>query len=87
MLDDHLKKLIREVLREELEPLKKQLADRKAPAKLYGARAIASHLGMSPQTVYNRASKRTIPVHYEGSTMIAYTEELDEWTRAGRKAF
>jgi excisionase family DNA binding protein len=48
-----------------------------------GAVAIARYLGCPPSRVYALASAGRIPIHRDGSNLVARTSELDDWLRAG----
>jgi hypothetical protein len=79
LADDLVAALVAEVERRVLERLD-------APATgrwLRGAQAIADHVGCAPDRIYALSSARRIPVHRDGSTLVARTDELDGWLRAG----
>ena len=63
------------------------LADRDAGAGddgwLRGADRIAAYLDCPRSRVYALASARRIPVHHDGSALIARRSELDRWLRDG----
>jgi excisionase family DNA binding protein len=50
---------------------------------LRGADAIAGHIGAPRSRVYALASAGRIPVHRDGSALLARRSELDEWLRNG----
>jgi hypothetical protein len=50
---------------------------------LRGADKIAAHLDCPRSRVYALASARRIPIHRDGSALIARVAELDAWVRAG----
>jgi excisionase family DNA binding protein len=50
---------------------------------LRGADAIAAHIGAPRSRVYALASAGRIPVHRDGSALLARRSELDEWLRNG----
>jgi len=50
---------------------------------LRGAEKIARHIDCPPSRVYALASARRIPVHHDGSALIAKRSELDEWVLRG----
>jgi hypothetical protein len=50
---------------------------------LRGAQAIADHIGASRSRVYGLSSMRRIPVHHDGSALVARKSELDAWVRSG----
>jgi excisionase family DNA binding protein len=57
-----------------------------APAEdgwLRGAERIAAYLDCPRSRVYALASARRIPVHRDGSALIARRPELDEWLLGG----
>jgi hypothetical protein len=62
------------------------LGERQLPAEdawLRGAGAIAEYIDSPPSRVYALASARRIPVHRDGSALIARRTELDAWIRDG----
>jgi hypothetical protein len=50
---------------------------------LRGADKIASYIDAPASRIYALASARRIPVHKDGSALIARRSELDEWIRSG----
>ena len=50
---------------------------------LRGAEMIAAYIDSPRSRVYALASARRIPVHHDGSALIARRSELDQWLRAG----
>lgn len=50
---------------------------------LRGAKRIAVYLDCPPSRVYALASARRIPVHHDGSALIARRSELDQWLLDG----
>lgn len=50
---------------------------------LRGAEMIAAYIDSLRSRVYALASARRIPVHHDGSALIARRSELDQWLRAG----
>jgi hypothetical protein len=50
---------------------------------LRGAERIGRYIDASSSRVYALASARRIPVHRDGSSLIARRSELDEWIRNG----
>ena len=64
----------------------KVLAEREAPAEdawLRGADRIAEYIDAKPSRVYALNSAKRIPVHKDGSLLIARRSELDQWLLAG----
>lgn len=62
------------------------LADRRSPVDdgwLRGASRIAAYIDCPRSRVYALASARRIPVHHDGSALIACRSELDRWLRDG----
>ena len=64
------------------------LADRQAPAEdgwLRGAERIAAYIDSPPSRVYALATctPARIPIHRDGSALIARRSELDAWLLAG----
>ena len=50
---------------------------------LRGADKIADYIDSPRSRVYALASARRIPVHHDGSALIARRSELDQWLRTG----
>jgi hypothetical protein len=50
---------------------------------LRGAERIANYIDAPPSRVYALASARRIPIHHDGSALIARRSELDGWILAG----
>ncbi len=50
---------------------------------LRGAERIAAYLDCPRSRVYALVSARRIPVHHDGSALIARRSELDSWLLAG----
>jgi hypothetical protein len=50
---------------------------------LRGAEKIADYIDSPRSRVYALVSARRIPVHHDGSALIARRSELDSWLRAG----
>jgi hypothetical protein len=50
---------------------------------LRGAEKIAAYIDSPRSRVYALASARRIPVHHDGSALIARRSELDHWLQAG----
>jgi hypothetical protein len=50
---------------------------------LRGADRIADYIDSPRSRVYALVSARRIPVHHDGSALIARRSELDRWLRAG----
>jgi len=50
---------------------------------LRGASKIAAYIDCSRSRVYALVSARRIPIHHDGSALIARRSELDRWLRAG----
>ncbi len=50
---------------------------------LRGAERIAAYIDSPRSRVYALASARRIPVHHDGSALIARRGELDQWLRSG----
>jgi excisionase family DNA binding protein len=63
------------------------VAEREAPREadgwLRGADAIAAYLDCPRSRVYALTSAGRIPVHHDGSALIARRSELDRWIREG----
>jgi hypothetical protein len=50
---------------------------------LRGADKIGGYIDCSRSRVYALVSARRIPIHHDGSALIARRSELDRWLRAG----
>ena len=50
---------------------------------LRGAERIAAYIDAKPDRVYALASARRIPVHKDGSALVARKSELDRWIESG----
>lgn len=50
---------------------------------LRGADRIAAYIDCPRSRVYALASARRIPVHHDGSALVARRSELDRWLRGG----
>jgi hypothetical protein len=50
---------------------------------LRGADKIADYIDSPRSRVYALVSARRIPVHHDGSALIARRSDLDEWLRSG----
>lgn len=50
---------------------------------LRGAEKIAAYIDAPPSRVYALSSAGRIPVHHDGSALIASRSELDAWMRDG----
>jgi hypothetical protein len=63
------------------------LAERSRPTSsdgwLRGAERIAAYIDAPRSRVYALASARRIPVHHDGSALIAKRSELDAWLQRG----
>jgi excisionase family DNA binding protein len=60
--------------------------ERQAPAEdgwLRGADRIASYIDAPRSRVYSLVSAGRIPVHKDGSALVARKTELDAWVRSG----
>jgi excisionase family DNA binding protein len=59
-------------------------SDRKeADGWLRGADKIAAYIDAPRSRVYALVSARRIPIHHDGSALIARRSELDEWLEGG----
>lgn len=50
---------------------------------LRGAEKIAEYIDCSTSRVYSLVSAKRIPVHHDGSALIARRSELDRWLESG----
>lgn len=65
------------------ELLMEQAAETSDDGWLRGAKKIAAYLDCPDSRVYALASARRIPVHRDGSALIARRSELDKWLFGG----
>lgn len=75
--------LVERIARRAAELLSEQAS---APAEdgwLRGAERIAAYLDCPRSRVYALASAHRIPIHRDGSALIARRSELDKWLRGG----
>jgi hypothetical protein len=72
--------LIEQIARRALELMPSQQA---SDGWLRGAEKIAAYIDSPRSRVYALASARRIPVHRDGSALVARRSELDSWLRAG----
>lgn len=75
--------LVERIARRAAELLSEQAS---APARdgwLRGAEKIAAYLDCPRSRVYALASARRIPIHRDGSALIARRSELDKWLLGG----
>lgn len=75
--------LVERIARRAAELLSEQAS---APAEdgwLRGAERIAAYLDCPRSRVYALASARRIPIHRDGSALIARRSELDKWLLGG----
>lgn len=66
-----------------LAPRLAALSQRDGDGWLRGADAIAEYIGCPRSRVYALSSAGRIPIHRDGSNLVARTAELDEWLRNG----
>jgi hypothetical protein len=74
--------LIEQIARRAAE-LVQQSNDESDDGWLRGADKIADYIDSPRSRVYALVSARRIPVHHDGSALIARRSELDGWLRAG----
>ena len=76
-----------ELLDQIADQVAERLAERQAPGPedgwLRGAERIGAYIDAPASRVYALASAESIPVHRDGSALIARRSELDEWVRNG----
>lgn len=65
------------------ELLTEQTATPSSDGWLRGAEKIAAYLDCPPSRVYALNSAKRIPVHHDGSALIARRSELDKWLLGG----
>jgi len=75
--------LIELIARRAAELVRQSNGDKRDDGWLRGADKIADYIDSPRSRVYALASARRIPVHHDGSALIARRSELDSWLRAG----
>jgi hypothetical protein len=75
--------LIERIARRAAELVKQWNGNAENDPWLRGADRIAAHIDCTRSRVYALVSARRIPVHHDGSALIARRSELDGWLRAG----
>jgi excisionase family DNA binding protein len=74
--------LVERIARRAAELLREQASARAEDGWLRGAERIAAYLDCPRSRVYALASARRIPIHRDGSALIARRSELDTWLLA-----
>jgi hypothetical protein len=75
--------LVERIAERAVEMIARGHEDRSEDGWLRGAERIADYIDSPRSRVYALASARRIPVHRDGSALIARRSELDRWLRAG----
>jgi hypothetical protein len=75
--------LIEQIAVRAVELMKEQSERPREDAWLRGADRIAAYIDAPRSRVYALASAHRIPVHHDGSALIARRSELDEWLEGG----
>lgn len=75
--------LVEQIARRAAELLSEQASAPKDDGWLRGAERIAAYLDCPRSRVYALASARRIPIHRDGSALIARRSELDKWLLGG----
>jgi excisionase family DNA binding protein len=75
--------LIERIARRAAELVRQWNGSADADPWLRGADRIAAYIDCSRSRVYALVSARRIPIHHDGSALIARRSELDRWLRAG----
>jgi len=75
--------LIERIARRAAELVRQWNGNDDADPWLRGADRIAAYIDCSRSRVYALVSARRIPIHHDGSALIARRSELDRWLRAG----
>jgi hypothetical protein len=75
--------LVERIAERAAELLAGQQAESTKDGWLRGAERIAAYIDSPRSRVYALASARRIPVHHDGSALIARRSELDQWLRSG----
>ena len=75
--------LVEQIARRAAELLSEQASPPAEDGWLRGAERIAAYLDCPRSRVYALASARRIPIHRDGSALIARRSELDKWLLRG----
>ncbi|MGB7587816.1 MAG: hypothetical protein WBM00_03830 [Solirubrobacterales bacterium] len=75
--------LVERIARRAAELLADQSSEPSQDGWLRGATRIADYIDAPRSRVYALASARRIPVHHDGSALIARRSELDQWLLRG----
>jgi hypothetical protein len=75
--------LVERIARRAAELLAERPQDSEDEGWLRGAERIAAYIDAPRSRVYALASARRIPVHRDGSALIARRSELDKWVLQG----
>lgn len=75
--------LVERVAERAAELLAKQLEEPVEDGWLRGAKQIAAYIGAPASRVYALSSAKRIPVHRDGSALIARRSDLDQWVLQG----
>lgn len=75
--------LVERIAQRAAEILAKQSGEPAEDGWLRGAERIASYIDAPRSRVYALASAKRIPVHHDGSALIARRSELDRWLLRG----
>jgi hypothetical protein len=75
--------LVERIAQRAAELLTKQSGEPAEDGWLRGAQRIASYIDAPRSRVYALASAKRIPVHHDGSALIARRSELDRWLLRG----
>ena len=75
--------LVERIAQRASELLAKQSGEAVEDGWLRGAERIAAYIDAPPSRVYALSSAKRIPVHHDGSALIARRSELDKWVLRG----
>lgn len=75
--------LIERIARRAAEIVRRWNGNSKDDPWLRGADRIAAYIDCPRSRVYALVSARRIPIHHDGSALVARRSELDSWLRAG----
>jgi excisionase family DNA binding protein len=75
--------LIEQIAERAAELIGKRSDRKEADGWLRGADKIAAYIDAPRSRVYALVSARRIPIHHDGSALIARRSELDEWLESG----
>lgn len=75
--------MVERIAQRAAELLRESQLEKAGDGWLRGADKIAAYIDSPRSRVYALVSARRIPVHHDGSALIARRSDLDAWLRAG----